>query len=161
MKREATHRTTPPPATQATLGVIGELGLSHTHWPTDTGLRVVNTQHTVQVCYEYTWILGNVSPRKFLFPFIFFHFIYLYLGRGKGERKGEKQQCVVASHMPPTRDLACNPGMSTDWESTSDPLLHRLASTQSTEPHQPGLHLFKKKKMHSAILCIWLENLIK
>ena len=27
------------------------------------------------------------------------------------ERKGEKQQCVVASHAPPTGDLACNPGV--------------------------------------------------
>ena len=25
----------------------------------------------------------------------------------KGEREGEKHQCVVASHVPPTGDLAC------------------------------------------------------
>ena len=29
----------------------------------------------------------------------------------EGEREVEKHQCVVASHMPPPRDLACNPGM--------------------------------------------------
>ena len=29
----------------------------------------------------------------------------------------EKHQCVVASHMPPTGDLARNPGMCPDWES--------------------------------------------
>ena len=41
-------------------------------------------------------------------------FIYLFL-EGKGKR-GEKHQCVVASLMPPTGDLACNPGMCPDWE---------------------------------------------
>ena len=34
----------------------------------------------------------------------------------EGERKGEKHQCVVASHMAPTGDLARNPGMYPDWE---------------------------------------------
>ena len=29
----------------------------------------------------------------------------------------EKHQCVVASHMPPTGDLARNPGLCSDWES--------------------------------------------
>ena len=39
-------------------------------------------------------------------------FIYLFLERGtEGQREGEKQLCVVASHMPATADLACNPGM--------------------------------------------------
>ena len=42
-------------------------------------------------------------------------FIYLFiLERGKGR---EKHQCVVASCMPPIGNLACNPGMSPDWES--------------------------------------------
>ena len=44
-------------------------------------------------------------------------FIYLFLEKGReGEREGEKHQCVVASHVPPTGDLACNPGMCPDWE---------------------------------------------
>ena len=40
-------------------------------------------------------------------------FIYLFFRqRGReGEREGEKHQCVVVSHMPPTGDLAYNPGM--------------------------------------------------
>ena len=29
----------------------------------------------------------------------------------EGEREGEKHQYVVASHVSPTGDLACNPGM--------------------------------------------------
>ena len=45
-------------------------------------------------------------------------FIYLFLRRGKeGERKGEKHQCVLASHVSPTGDLALNLGMCPDWES--------------------------------------------
>ena len=35
----------------------------------------------------------------------------------KGGREGEKHHCVVVSHMPPTGDLAHNPGMCPDWES--------------------------------------------
>ena len=38
--------------------------------------------------------------------------------------------------MPPTGDLARNPGMCPDWESNQGPLASQ-ASTQSTEPHQP------------------------
>ena len=37
----------------------------------------------------------------------------LFLERG---REGEKHQCVVASYVPPTVDLACNPGMCPDWQ---------------------------------------------
>ena len=33
-----------------------------------------------------------------------------------GERKGEKHQCVVASHVDPTGDRAHNQGMCPDWE---------------------------------------------
>ena len=35
---------------------------------------------------------------------------------------------MVASHVPPTGDLACNPGMCPNWE------LNWQAITQSTEP---------------------------
>ena len=50
----------------------------------------------------------------------FYLFIYLltYLrewGR-EGEREGEIHQGVVASLMPPTGDLAPNPGMCPDWD---------------------------------------------
>ena len=33
------------------------------------------------------------------------------------EEEGEKHQCVVASHVASTGDLAHNPGMCSDWES--------------------------------------------
>ena len=56
------------------------------------------------------------------------------------EREGEKHQCVVASCVPPTGDLACNPGMCPDWELNWRPFGSR-AHTQSTEPHQPGQNI--------------------
>ena len=66
-------------------------------------------------------------------------FIYLFLERGReGKREGEKHQCVVASHVPPTEDLACNSGMGPDWESNQQ-LVGSQACTQATELHQAGL----------------------
>ena len=56
----------------------------------------------------------------------------------EGEREEEKHQCVVASHAPPTGDLACNPGMCPDWE-LNQWLFASQAGTQSTEPRQPGV----------------------
>ena len=51
---------------------------------------------------------------------VFFLRFYLFSFRERGReagREGEKHQCVVASHVPPTRDLAHNPGMCPAWES--------------------------------------------
>ena len=49
--------------------------------------------------------------------FVLKRFYLLFIFRERG-REGEKHQCVVASHMLPTGDLACNSGiMCPDWES--------------------------------------------
>ena len=83
------------------------------------------------------------QPGPFSFPFLFFSFffkeiLFIFRQRGReGEGKGEKHQCVAASHPPSTRDLACNPGMFPDWELNQWPLGSQ-AIAQSTEPHQPG-----------------------
>ena len=62
----------------------------------------------------------------------------MFRQRGReAEREGEKHQCVVASHAPSTRDLACNPGTCPDWESNRRPF-GLQAGTQSTDPHQAG-----------------------
>ena len=74
------------------------------------------------------------------------YIIYLFLERGEGREKErernfsvqEKQCPLVASHMPPTGDLAHNPGMCPDWESNQWPFGSQ-ASIQSTELHYPGL----------------------
>ena len=63
--------------------------------------------------------IGYATCKHFLpvcgLSFFFLRF-YLFIFRERG-RKGEEQQCVVASHAPPTGDLACNPGMCPVWES--------------------------------------------
>ena len=56
------------------------------------------------------------------------------------EREGEKHQCVVASLMLPTGDLACNTGIRPDWELNWLPFGSQ-AGTQSTEPHQQGHYI--------------------
>ena len=72
------------------------------------------------------------------FLFFFLSFIYLFLDRGReGERGGDKHQCVVASHAPPTGDLAHNPGMCPDGELNQRPFGSHTGA-QSTEPHQSG-----------------------
>ena len=66
------------------------------------------------------------------------------MGR-KGEKEGEKHQCVVASHMAPTGDLACNPGMCPDWEENRQrfglqPMLNPL---NYTSQRRGSLFLYK------------------
>ena len=74
---------------------------------------------------------------SFLSFFLFFFWrFYLFIFREKGkegERGGEKHLCVVASYVPSAGDLTCNPGTCPDWQPFG-----WQASTQSTEPHQPG-----------------------
>ena len=49
---------------------------------------------------------------------------------------------MVASHSPPTADLACNPGMCPDQEPNWQPFGSPFeAGAQSTEPYHPGLIL--------------------
>ena len=79
------------------------------------------------------------------FPYSYFFFsrfyLFIFRERGKeGERAGEKHQCVAASHMPPSGDLAHNLGICPGWESNWQPFSQQ-AGTQSTEPHQPGSYL--------------------
>ena len=50
---------------------------------------------------------------------LFLKRFYLFIFREKGKegvREGQKHQCVVASHVAPTGDLARNPGMYPDLE---------------------------------------------
>ena len=54
-----------------------------------------------------------ISCISYLF-FLLLKRFYLFIFR---EGEGEKHQCVVASHVIPTGDLACNPGLCPDWES--------------------------------------------
>ena len=75
-------------------------------------------------------------------------FIYLVLERGEG-RQEERERTMdvqekhwsVASCNPRTGHLAHNPGTCPDWEWNWQPFSLQ-ASTQFTEPHQPGPNIF-------------------
>ena len=70
--------------------------------------------------------------------------LLIFRERGReGEREGEKHQCVVASHVPPTGDLARSPGMWPVWDRTSNPLVHRSALNPLSHTSQ-GSNLFLK-----------------
>ena len=67
-----------------------------------------------------------------------FKTLFIFRERGREEeREEEKYQCVVASHVAPTGDLARNPGRCPDWESNQQPF-GLQAHAQPTELHQPG-----------------------
>ena len=99
----------------------------------DERCYIVNIAILPTLIYRFNAIsikISNVFFKKILF-------IYFRERGREGEREGEKHQCVVASHMPRTGDLAYNPGMCPDWESTWR-TFGLQAGAQSTEPHQPG-----------------------
>ena len=56
---------------------------------------------------------------------------------------------MVASHEPPTEDLAHNPGICPDWESNQQ-LFGSQPGAQSTELYQPGPHNSFKMKWDNA-----------
>ena len=51
--------------------------------------------------------------------------------------RGREKYLWVASHMPPTGDLALNPGMCHDWELNLQPFSLQTG-IQPTEAHQAG-----------------------
>ena len=114
-----------------------------------------------QDTYERQLMDVSLTCRCFPLTVVFKDFIYLFLDRGERGRKRRKHQCVVPSHTPPTGDLAYSPGMYPDWELNQRPF-GLQASTQSTEPHQPGhfpslslsLPLSLKTKNKNRELCV-------
>ena len=77
----------------------------------------------------------NLKQDQVILLHSFKDFVYLFLERGEGrEKEGEKHQCVFASCVLPTGDLAHNPGMCSDWESNRRPFALQ-ADIQCTEPH--------------------------
>ena len=83
----------------------------------------------------------NIYLYDFKFKILKKRFYLFILERGReGEREEEKHQCAVASHTPPTGDLARNPGTCPDWE-LNQRSFDLQASTQFTELHELGLNL--------------------
>ena len=74
----------------------------------------------------------------YIFIYWKFYFFTFREREREAEWKGEKHQCVVASHTSPPGDMAHNPGMCPDQESNQQ-LFGSKAGAQSTEPQQPVL----------------------
>ena len=89
-----------------------------------------------------------ISPLSSHFLKRFYLFIFRERER-EGEREGEKHQCVVASLVTPTGDLAHNPDMCPDWEWNCDPLVHSLSIHWATPAR--ALFIFKKYGAHICI----------
>ena len=108
-------------------------------WPTTLVCALTGNQTSDPlVCRLALSQQSHISQGE-VFIYLFLR-LYLFIFRDGG-KEGEKYQCVVASHMPPTGDLVLNPSMCPDWELNWWPFGSQ-AVTQSTEPHQPGLFLF-------------------
>ena len=103
--------------------------------------------------FELLRELVNIWKSDLILPFyahlLFFKdFIYFVLEKREGREK-ERQRNIdvreihgaVASHRPAAGDLAHNPSTCPDWESNQQ-LFGLQAGVQSTEPHQPGLHIY-------------------
>ena len=62
--------------------------------------------------YLAMWILRPFYSFILFFFLLFKKMLFIFRERGRErEREGEKHQCVVASQVPSTRDLAHHPGM--------------------------------------------------
>ena len=69
-------------------------------------------------------------------------FKFIFETEGKGGRKRGRETSMCGGLLcAPSGDLAPNPGMCPDWE-LNQQLFGLQASTQSTEPHQPGHYFF-------------------
>ena len=83
--------------------------------------KVCKIYHISIVSGKFTCDVCEV-PSRVTFLCLFLNILFIFRERGReGEREGEKYQCVVASQSAPTGDLACNPGMCTDWELNQQP----------------------------------------
>ena len=92
------------------------------------------------VAMKSTKAMGWLEKGKYIF---FKIFKFTFRERGWEEKERERNISVqeihqsVVSRMPPTDDLAHNPGFCPDWELNWQPFSQQ-ASAQSTEPYQPG-----------------------
>ena len=102
MKSRSSHKLfpSPPPVTDTSY-----LELS---WQTVYQWQLFNGRRWEPI--TFIWSVFSLFLKKILC-------IY-FLDGGKGDREGEKHQYVAASCASPTGDLACNPGMCPDWESS-------------------------------------------
>ena len=80
-----------------------------------------------------------------MFLFFFYRF-YLFIFRER-RREGEKHQCVVASHTPPTGDLARNPSLCPDQESNQQPFGSQFGTNPLSQTSRDYISRVKKQTL--------------
>ena len=98
----------------------------------------------------------NLFIKYYIFILTWFLKIFIFRERGReGEREGEKHQCVVASHMPPTGGTiwlttqAC--GLTGNW--TGNPLVHSPVFNPLSHTSQVFSHVLTSVTFK--VLSIW------
>ena len=91
-----------------------------------------------------------------------FKTLFIFRERGREEeREEEKYQCVVASHVAPTGDLARNPGRGPDWESNQQvsglqPMLNPLSYT--SQGYLVKFSIVRARREHGIYLVLLLQG---
>ena len=60
--------------------------------------------------------VSGTAGITFIYLYMFLKILFFYFLESGREGEGEKHQCVVAFHMPPTGDLGPKPDMCPGWE---------------------------------------------
>ena len=89
---------------------------------------------TLSILTSQLWV-------ELLFFSFLFKILFISFQRKGGRKRGRENQCVVASHVPPTGDLAHNPGMCSDWELNQQPF-DSQSGTQSLSHTSQGKNSF-------------------
>ena len=89
--------------------------------------------------------VSGIKASRSHYPFSFFFkrfYLFIFRERGKqGEREGEKHQCVVASHTPPTGDPAETQACTQTGNPINDPLIGRPLLNPLSHTSQDPLSL--------------------
>ena len=159
---------------------VGQPGPGHSHRPGKSPCSahpflvralVPQSSHcSVSITMDYFCLFQDFLQRDsnsmcshvwcLLLHIVFLKRFCLFIFRERGREGGRERNInvreihrSVAYHVPPPGDLAHNPGTCPDWESNWRPFGSQ-ASSPSTEPHQPGLHIPVLKSMLSYVQAI-------
>ena len=121
-----------------TTGCLGALSITLTLGSHHSNRVLLSPLFIILVPLSLSWSQQFSYCSRALF--FFFNILFISRERGREDKEKERNINTWLPLMPPTRDLAWNPVICLDWESNQWPL-DSQASTQSPEPHQPGLRL--------------------
>ena len=79
----------------------------------------------IKMLFVFIWSIFEIVKYFYYFKkFLKTFYIFIWGERGrKGEREGEKHQCVVASHVTPTREWPATQACALTGNRTGDPLV--------------------------------------